>query len=191
MKKLWGRLSLITITISLELIISSKPHLAQDSNAKYECVIDDEIPITRVTTERGIIELIKWQSNYFSNSNWTPEKRCQAVTERFQVHSNSGSLRYITYGESNDQKVICVADKINLPKQPYRCKQETITVDDRTYDSTLITLEPQDDPGKVLQELFNLTARINYGGITRSATNYPTFVDLDKVLREAPLIQEN
>ena len=190
MKKLLRRLSLPTITLGLNLMFFLKPSQAQNTNA-YQCISKNGIPVTSVTTERGVIELIKWQSNYFSNSSWTPEKRCQAVSQRFQIHSNSGTLRYLTYGESNGQKVICVAEKINQPKQPYKCKEETVKVDNQVYDSTLITLEPQDNPGQILQQLFNLTARINYGGITRSSNKYPTFVDLEKVLQEKPVMEEN
>lgn len=185
MKKLLGKLSIITIAISCNLIILVKPSESQQSGNKYECIDKNGIPTTIVTTQRGVVELIKWKSIYFSDSNWTPEKRCQAVTDRFQAHSDAGSLRYITYGEMNNQNVICVADPINRPKQPYKCKENNINVDNRTYDSILLTLEKEDNPGEILQELFNLSLRVSTGGITRSAANkYPTFVDLDKILQE-------
>ena len=194
MKKLPLRFSLITIMVFAQLIFSAKENRAQNIAPKYECVMRNGVPVTLVTTERGVIELIKWKSTFFSNSSWTPERRCQAVTERFQVHSDSGTLRYITYGESNAQTVICVSDKNNQREQTYQCKQDGITVANQFYDSTLITLEPQDNPAKVLQDLFNISARVNYGGITRGVGSsninvYPDFVDLEKVLREKPVLE--
>lgn len=188
MNKLLEKLYIVAIAISLNLIVPIKPGEAKENSNKYQCVDKNGVPTTIVTTQRGVIELIKWKSIYFSNSDWTPEKRCQAVTSRFQTHSDAGSLRYITYGEINNQKVICVADPINRPKQPYKCKENNISVDNRSYDSILLTLEKEDNPGEILQELFNLSLRVSTGGITRSSNKYPTFVDLEKVLQELLIV---
>lgn len=188
MNKLFKKLYVVTIAISLNLTIFTKPNEAQQSSNKYECINKENIPTTVVTTQRGVIELIKWKSNYFSNSSWTPEKRCQAVTDRFQAHSDAGSLKYITYGEINNQKVICVSDRINQPKQPYKCKEDNIKIDNRSYDSILLTLEEKDNSEEILQELFNLTSRVSAGGITRSISKNPTVIDVEKVLQEVLIV---
>lgn len=191
MNKPLSKFFLISLILGVDLAIFSQVNQAQSINPRYECIVKNDIPITFVTTKRGIVELITWQSEYFSNSDWTPEKRCQAVTERFQVYSDSGLLRYVTYGEINQQKVICVGEKNNQPEKPYQCKTDSITVNDKIYNSVLLTLEPKDDPAQVLQELFNISARVNYGGVTRggSTNNSPTFVDLDRVLQQKPVIE--
>lgn len=166
--------------------------LAQITKNQYECVMDGDTPITRVRTPRGVIQLIEWKSDYFSSSNWTPVRRCQAVTDRFQVHSDEGSLTYVTYGRVNNQNVLCVAERVNLPQQPYICKDEIITRGDRTYDSVLLTLQQDDDPGKVLQDLFTHSSRVSGGrGITRSVSRYPEAIAIEQLLQQAPIIPED
>lgn len=164
--------------------------LAQITKNQYECVMDGDTPITRVRTPRGVIQLIEWKSDYFSSSDWTPQRRCEAVTDRFQVHSDEGSLTYITYGRVNNQNVLCVADRVNLPLQPYVCKDEIISRGDRTYDSVLLTLEENDNPPQVLQELFSQSSRVsNPRGVTRSANRYPEAIAIEQILEQAPVIK--
>lgn len=164
--------------------------VAQTVGNQYECVMDGDTPVTRVRTPRGVIQLIEWKSDYFSGSDWTPQRRCEAVTDRFQVHSDEGSLTYITYGRVNSQNVLCVADRINLPSQPYICKDETISKGDRTYDSVLLTLEENDNPRQILQELFSHSSRVGSPrGITRSASRYPEAIAIGQILEQAPVIE--
>ncbi|AFZ47330.1 hypothetical protein Cyast_1365 [Cyanobacterium stanieri PCC 7202] len=163
---------------------------AQNSRNQYECVMDGDTPVTRVRTPRGVIQLIQWKSDYFSSSDWTPQRRCEAVTNRFQVHSDEGSLTYITYGRVNNQNVLCVADRVNLPSQPYVCKDETISKGDRTYDSVLLTLEQNDNPRQVLQELFSHSSLVgSRRGITRSINRYPEAIAIEQILEQAPVIE--
>ena len=191
MKKLLIGLSVASLFLGLDSFVFTQSNRSQENTIKYECITKDNVPVTIVTTPRGVIELIKWESTYFSASSWTPEKRCQAVTERFQAHSNSGKLRYVTYGEVNEQKVICVGERNYQPKKPYKCQKDKVINQAQTFDSVLITLQPKDYPPQVLQELFNISARANYGGITRSGREkYPTFVDLEEIF-ETKLNQQN
>ena len=151
MKRILLKLSIIGIVFGLDLLVSAPTSRSQQADLKYECVTRNNVPVTIVSTPTGEIELIKWRSTYFSNSSWTPERRCKAVSERFQVHSDTGKLRYVTYGKMNKQTVICVGIKNNQPKKPYQCHQDEITVDRKNFDSVLITLQPQDYAPKVLQ----------------------------------------
>lgn len=88
----------------------SQDSLAQTKNS-YKCIQLNGKPTTIVDTARGRIQLIVWQSDFFRDSGWTPQKRCNEVTKRFQQFSDSGSLRYIATGTMNQQPVICVAEK--------------------------------------------------------------------------------
>ncbi|NBD15044.1 MAG: hypothetical protein GVY04_02520 [Cyanobacteria bacterium] len=135
--------------------------LPQDSTAtqpknsiQYFCLNEGgKQPVTVVDTKRGRIELIIWKSQFFANSGYTPQKRCDQVTARFQQHSDAETLRYISTGTMNQQNVICVAKN---------------DAGDCRSDGLLITLEAQDNPNQVLRELFNLKERASSGGIFRN-----------------------
>jgi hypothetical protein len=53
MKKLLGKLSIVAIAISFNLIILVKPSEAQQSGNKYQCIDKNGVPTTIVTTQRG------------------------------------------------------------------------------------------------------------------------------------------
>jgi hypothetical protein len=143
---------------------------AQSSKNKYSCVKQQGISRTVVDTKRGKIELIIWKSNYFG-SEWPVERRCQEVTERFQKFSDTGNLRYVTTGKMNGSNVICVGDK---RVSGYECRK----------DGLLITLQPQDSPTAVMNELFDINNRIRGGGIQRGGA-----IDLTSFLNKAPIIE--
>ena len=65
---------------------------------------------TVANTIRGKIPMILWKSTYFSQSGWTPEKRCSVVTERFREYDEKGWLNYITIDEMNNQNVLCATE---------------------------------------------------------------------------------
>ena len=66
MNKLLKKISVVTIAISFNLTIFTKPNEAQQSSNQYECINKNDIPTTVVTTQRGVIELIKWKSTSYS-----------------------------------------------------------------------------------------------------------------------------
>lgn len=124
------------------------------SSSKYFCLNQGEDqPVTVVDTKRGRIELIIWKSQFFSGAGYTPQRRCDQVSSRFQQHFEARTLRYISTGTMNRQPIICVAKNA-----VGECRQ----------DGLLITLEPRDNPNQVLRELFNLQERERSGGIYRS-----------------------
>ncbi len=92
---------------SLPIVSLAKPTV----KVQYICEMKQDIPITYARTPTETVEFIGWQSQAFSNSGYTPERRCQEVTARFQKHSDAGNLRFITTGRMNNQNVMCVAQK--------------------------------------------------------------------------------
>ncbi|MGK7947135.1 MAG: COP23 domain-containing protein [Microcystaceae cyanobacterium] len=140
---------------------------------KYNCVITQQTPRTVVDTRRGKIELIVWKSQFFG-SQWSPERRCQEVTRRFQFFSDTGNLKYVTTGKINGYNVICVGDQRT---KGYTCRR----------DGLLITLEPSDHPPSVMKELFDVNNRIGRGGVTRGDGSRPQkfVIDLDQFLQDA------
>ncbi len=162
----------ITGISTLLVLINSvlaMPSVAQSKNT-YKCLIFKNNPTTVVDTKRGKIQLISWKSNFFSNSTWTPQKRCDEVSKRFQKFSDNGTLRYVATGTMNRQSVICVAQK---KSSGFGCQT----------DGLLLTLEPKDNPNTVLQELFDISARVSSGGLSRGG-----ILDLEAFLNTAPVI---
>ena len=132
---------------------SSLTQIASSQNTDrvvYNCINRGSYYSTVAKTSRGIIEIINWKRNIWGQK-WTPQRRCQEVTKRFQYHSDYKSLKYISTGQMNNYNIICVSDNSG------NCKSNGL----------LITLESRDNPKTILGELFNLAQRQNSGGIDR------------------------
>jgi hypothetical protein len=129
------------------------------------------VPTTFALTKRGNIPVIRWESTFFSNSNvYTPQKRCEEVSRRFQKYYSEGTLAYLTAGQMNTQNVICVSDEYGGPCQ-----------------GLLLTLEPKDNPQAVLKDL--LSARNRAGGpLTRSTGSL--YVDMNSFLETTPVEED-
>lgn len=155
-------------------VAASETAPASSGKVKYQCIKQGSVNRTVAQTSRGPIELIVWRSDFFSGSGWSPERRCHEVTQRFQEHSDKKNFKYISTGTLNNYPVICVSE------QSGKCRA----------DGLLITLQPSDDPNKVLSDLFNLAARASAGGITRTEGDFAIkeIIDLDRFLRESPVM---
>lgn len=142
-----------------------KPGISPDQPVKprirYECKNEIDKLSTVAHTERGTIELIVWESTYFG-SNWTPAKRCQAVTQRFQQFSDQRLLRYVSTGNMNSYNVICISE------QAGQCIDQGL----------LLTLEHGDRPTQVLRQLFNYRSSIRRGGRKKEV------IDFERLLNE-------
>lgn len=154
-------------TLSMNLPAHARP-------AQYNCGVINGIPTTVARTPKGTVAVITWKSNHFSNSGFSPLKRCQAVSARFQKHSNQGSLRFITIGTMNNQKVMCVAQKIKGA-----CRS----------DGLLLTLEPQDNPQQVIRDLFNVSRGASSGPTGRDAP--AVYINVDNYLQSVPQVAPN
>ena len=111
---------------------------SQAQSITFRCQPDNSansIPTTYAITPDGTKPVIKWKSNYFEGSSYTPMRRCTEVTERFNKFYSQGILQDLTPGWVNKQPVVCVTSS---------CSNDTL----------LFTLRPDQDPDQVLQELF-------------------------------------
>ena len=139
----------------------------------YQCVNYENKPTTIVDTARGRIKLIVWESQYFANSGWSPQKRCEAVSARFQKFSDDRSLKYVSTGIMNRKyKVICVSRP--RPGRGYACND----------DGLLITLQPNDNPSAVLKNLFVNASKLGGTAVVRGETA----VSIDTILNKAEII---
>lgn len=92
-------LSVVTGAIA----VSAESSYAQD---RFYC--DGNQITTTVQTERGSIPLIRWTDRSFPPP-FTPEQRCQIVSDRFKKFDNNGTLKYIKADTLNNLPVLCVA----------------------------------------------------------------------------------
>lgn len=101
------------------------------------------LPTTYAVTTRGQVPVIRWFSDYFSSGGFTPERRCQEVSARFQNFYNSGQLNFIASGYVNGQAVVCATQASGRP-----CSGANV----------LFTLKPGSNAGETVQRLFNIRA---------------------------------
>ncbi|MDJ0593714.1 MAG: COP23 domain-containing protein [Pleurocapsa sp. MO_226.B13] len=59
-------------------------------------------------SERGTIPIIRYVDRSFPPP-YTPEQRCQIVSNRFKKFDNNGTLKYIKASQMNNLPVLCVA----------------------------------------------------------------------------------
>ncbi len=144
----------------------------------FSCVELEGLPTTIVSTDRGNLQLIAWKSKYFSSSGYSPQARCQIVSNRFHNHAQQGNLHYISHGILNRQKVLCVAERTASFEgvDDYRCQQPL-------SESLLLTLEAKDDPERVLSELFDVASQTGPQIVTRGGSPKPRFgINLEELL---------
>lgn len=171
--------SLASIIAGVSVVIGSAiaPALAQTkTNNTYYCAQLNGGWNTFVNTPRGRINLINW-ANQFA-PDWTPQKRCDAVSQRFQRFLDEGNLKYIRTGNINEQPVLCVAN---------------IRGGSCPDDNVLVTLKPGVDPEKVLIDLVDFRRSVSGQTLTLSAedpgfySDGEFYVDVEKFLDKVPV----
>ncbi len=104
--------SLFTISaLSAAVATTLNTDVAQAQAAtRFYCGQSRGVPATLAETPNGVRPVIRWTSDYFSGSGYTPQVRCDIVSQKFQKNFESGRLRYLTIGVVNREPVICVAE---------------------------------------------------------------------------------
>ncbi len=158
------------------LSISSQPSQAQSTT--FFCgKKSDGTFVTVANTRRGAVEVIRWVSDHFSGSGYTPQVRCQEVSSRFQSYHSRGMLNFITAGYLNGQPAVCVGDGTSP------CSSDRL----------LFTLKPGQNAARTIQQLFNIRAGASgplfeSSGQT-SGSSESGIIDMNKFLDEAPLME--
>jgi Circadian oscillating protein COP23 len=163
--------SFLTIPLGRVSFAEEKPTARFSCGQSQILGTGKRVPTTFARTKRGSIPVIRWQSTYFGKSSaYTPLKRCEEVSRRFQKYYSEGALAYLTAGQMNAQNVICVSDEYGGACQ-----------------GLLLTLEPKDNPQEVLKDLLNARNRAG-GPLTRS--NGSLYVDMTHFLETTPVEED-
>lgn len=123
------------------------------------------VPVTYARTPIGAIPIINWVSEQFSGSGYTPQRRCQEVSGRFQSAYDQGTLNYITTGYKNGQPVVCTSSSNGGP-----CSM------------VLFTLKPGSDASRTVQQLFDIR---NLASGPLSESSGRVYLDVNTFLDEA------
>jgi hypothetical protein len=128
----------LALALSITLA-SNQPSQAQ--SRQFTCGSSDNYPVTVVRHPiRGSVALIVWTNTSQINDTWTPQKRCQKVSDRFQTLQNQGQLKILKTGTVNGQSVIC-----GLRNDRGACNNKNV----------LLTMTKDSDPNQVLEQLLN------------------------------------
>jgi hypothetical protein len=137
----------------------------------YDNASGERIPATVAwVPERKVhVRFIAWKSEYFPQ--FSPQKRCQLVSEKFQKFFESGSLNYLTTGIIRGLPVVCAA-KINGDCYP---------------NNQLFTLKFGSDPQTILKRLVNIADGTSGEPIFQSSGG-KTYVNVGNFLKNAPVV---
>ncbi|MCE2721627.1 MAG: COP23 domain-containing protein [Dolichospermum sp.] len=137
----------LSLALSVTLA-SNQPSQAQAQSRQFTCALRDKYPVTVVRhPTKGSVPLIVWTNTSQISDTWTPQKRCQEVSDRFQKLQNQGQLRTLKTGTVNGQSVIC-----GLRTNQGDCNNKNV----------LLTMTKDRDPKQVLEQLLN--TRVAAGG---------------------------
>jgi len=108
---------------------------------------------------------IRWKSDYFLKSGYSPERRCREVSPRFQEAYDKKELKYVSYGYMNGQPAICTTASPNS-----------------NCENLLLTLRDTDDPKKTMAQLISNLKGRSVGSIPQSGSDQMAIeVDIDAV----------
>jgi hypothetical protein len=134
----------LALALSVTLA-SNQPSQAQ--SRQFTCASSDNYPVTVVRhPTKGSVALIVWTNTSQISDTWTPQKRCQEVSDRFQKLQNQGQLRTLKTGTVNGQYVIC-----GLGTNQGSCNNKNV----------LLTMTKDSDPKQVLERLLNTRVTAN------------------------------
>ncbi|MCU0548716.1 MAG: COP23 domain-containing protein [Leptolyngbya sp. Prado105] len=114
---------------------------AQANETTFTCSTSQGTPTTVAQTSEDEVPIIRFNSSYFNDRGWSPERRCQEVSARFQRFHQAKQLRYITVGTMNRQRIVCVAES-----KTSGCLK----------DGLLFTLKPTSNANATLRQLFGI-----------------------------------
>jgi len=139
----------------------------------YDQQTDSRLPTTYAWTERGKIAVVRWSTDFFERAGFSPQKRCELVSPRFQKAYDQRTLSYLTNGNMNGQSVICTA-----------------TEPGGDCADLLLTLRPQDKPLVILEGLASIFRGRGTEPLRHISGQIYYPIDMQEFLRNAPVEEE-
>ncbi len=143
--------------LGLSILVGAIASNTQSAVAQDRFACDTTQISTTVQTERGSIPLIRW-TDRSSPPPFTPQQRCQIVSERFKKFDNNGTLKYIKADKMNNLPVLCVAAYKGGSCLP---------------DGLLVTFKPGTDANQTLLKLLDRRVWAASGPIQLSSASEP------------------
>ncbi|NEP77658.1 MAG: hypothetical protein F6K39_05425 [Okeania sp. SIO3B3] len=145
----------------------SQPSFAQKGKTVFFCGKSSTgTPTTYGRTASGKrIPIISWQKPW--SNEFTPEKRCQIVSQKFQKAEEEGVLNYFTSGVASNSNVVCATRRYGGP-----------------CDMVLFTLRKEDKPHEVTEALFGAGYKAS-GPVIQSEDGSPRYYyDVNFMIRQ-------
>lgn len=152
-----------TVTVAA-IGLSGRPAEAQAR--RFSCGSSNGYPATVAQTNNGTnVPVIVWESSYFNASGYTPEVRCNLVSERFEQYFRQGLLDRLQGGYMNGQPVVCTQGSGG------QCG------------NLLFTLKQGVNPNQALVELTNVRNRAA-SALYESTDGNSSYIDFNVLLQQ-------
>jgi hypothetical protein len=158
--------------IALGAITAVSQPSPAETNTYFCGTSNGGVPTTFAKSVTGKrIPLIRWFSTM--GTEYTPKRRCQEVSARFQEAYEKGLLNYMTTGIMRNQQVVCAASRYG-----------------GSCSHLLFTLRPEQDAGEALQALFDIGTQAR-GPIAESEDASPEiYIDMNLLRRDETRAEE-
>lgn len=145
-------ITVMALGMAYALVHNPERAIAQ---GKFYCGSYSGVPATLTTARSGkTVPIILWKSHNFTSDGWSPERRCQDVSQRFNTLHSQGALQYLSTGRMNGMPVICAA-----------------AVKGNGCSGLLYTLKPGQNASQTLKNL--LAVRVKATGPLTETTSRP------------------
>lgn len=131
-------LNLAPLRVKTEVQAQSSSETEFICKEGYDPETKERVPTTYAWLPHKKIPIIRWTSTLGSKEEWTPQKRCDEVSSRFDKAYRNNTIGLITNSKIDNERVICTAKNTR-----------------GACDTLLLTLREEDNPLEVL-ERFNL-----------------------------------
>lgn len=164
--KLQSAIALLTAASALVLSVSACSSNSTSEKVTFSCDTNNGVPATVAKTSYRITPLIRWVSDFGGEVGYTPQKRCEEISNRFQQYYNQGVLNFVTTGRQNNQNIICVSSEKGGACQ-----------------GLLFTLKPSDNPSQVIEQMFEVPGYASGPLEQDSSSDFPRiYIDINELL---------
>lgn len=122
------------LTFSPAAVFSSQAQSAPQ--VTFECKQVSGEWTTVAKTPQWERQFIRWVSNFGDRAGYTPQRRCNEVTNRMNYYTRTKHPQFLTTGVQSGYNIVCVTDQVGNGCQ-----------------GLLYTLQPDRDPNQTLRDL--------------------------------------